>query len=456
MKLILSVFRALLFITMASPNHPSQSEHGVHGTTLAPTSDGLGAVDINLSLSLSINSSSTLPSRQNQANPVIDQQSSHHHLDGARTRRSNFNIPFGLHAHSPSDSYPLQPRNNVNLNFFVGNSSSFNINLLNNNPISQFASNSPSAGSSSTPPIINIFNPASSHVQQPFLNLGPNQEPILNRYSEINGSPRFARLHSQYASPIVATGSGNTRGTYVTNSEQEIPTAISYLRQNIVSLSTHHGQPSNLCQRILDQSRTTSQHTMGLSLFNRPFRYRGEKYNPVPSFPSSILNSPNHQNPILVDGNGTLHFNSFNPQPNPTFPEIHSASEEVVGQASEPNNNNATAEPAYQARRTSMYRSHPYKKYGPYTCPKCHVVFENGNRYSAHTQIHYKDETPDERKKRRESKIRKREMHLANSADGITVMPGSLQQGEEPILTGSGQPRCVTGSATMVIKKEVD
>ncbi|KAL2940899.1 Obscurin, partial [Bienertia sinuspersici] len=54
-------------------------------------------------------------------------------------------------------------------------------------------------------------------------------------------------------------------------------------------------------------------------------------------------------------------------------------------------------------RRSPMRRkSHPYKKYGPYTCSQCHVVFESVHRFAAHYQNHYKDETPAEKKKRHE------------------------------------------------------
>ncbi|MED6130856.1 hypothetical protein PIB30_004720 [Stylosanthes scabra] len=46
-------------------------------------------------------------------------------------------------------------------------------------------------------------------------------------------------------------------------------------------------------------------------------------------------------------------------------------------------------------------RSLPYKKHGPYTCPKCNVVFLTSQKFAAHTSSHYKHETKDEKKKRR-------------------------------------------------------
>ncbi|MED6158736.1 hypothetical protein PIB30_035567 [Stylosanthes scabra] len=50
-------------------------------------------------------------------------------------------------------------------------------------------------------------------------------------------------------------------------------------------------------------------------------------------------------------------------------------------------------------------RSLPYKKHGPYMCPKCKVVFLTSQKFAAHTGSHYKHETKDEKKKRRMLKM---------------------------------------------------
>uniref|UniRef100_A0A803PX49 C2H2-type domain-containing protein n=1 Tax=Cannabis sativa TaxID=3483 RepID=A0A803PX49_CANSA len=42
----------------------------------------------------------------------------------------------------------------------------------------------------------------------------------------------------------------------------------------------------------------------------------------------------------------------------------------------------------------------PYKKYGPYTCPKCKRVFTTSQHFAAHMGSHYKYETKAQRKKR--------------------------------------------------------
>ncbi|KNA15696.1 hypothetical protein SOVF_095780 [Spinacia oleracea] len=388
------------------PTHPGLSGHSVHDTALVPTISGnsQGSVNVNLCL----NSTSTFSS-QSQAFPVSGQLVSQH-VDAARSRRSNFSIPFGL----------IRPQNTVNINIVMGQNSSININLLrSNNPSSQFARNHLSATSSNNPPNINNVynNPTSSFLQRPLSNLDPNLEPILNRSSETNERTQFTRHHSQYASPIVTN----------TDYEQEIPTAIPCVRQNTVNLSPHQGSTTHPCQSIPSRNHPVSWSGMRLSSFNLS-RYH------FPALPISTLNSPKHQ----------VQETSFHPQPNlPTFPESHPATK-VSEQAPEPDfdcnpltqtevpsqngNKAATTVPASPARRrdnSAMRRkSRQYVKYGPYPCVKCNVVFENANSYSAHFQRHYKGETPAEKKKRRESKIKKRDLHIAKSIDGVTVMPG--------------------------------
>ncbi|XP_010424242.1 PREDICTED: uncharacterized protein LOC104709301 [Camelina sativa] len=59
----------------------------------------------------------------------------------------------------------------------------------------------------------------------------------------------------------------------------------------------------------------------------------------------------------------------------------------------------------YDGRTHSL----PYKKYGPYTCPKCNNVFETSQKFAAHiSSIHYKNETINERFKRYNARNKKR------------------------------------------------
>ena len=65
----------------------------------------------------------------------------------------------------------------------------------------------------------------------------------------------------------------------------------------------------------------------------------------------------------------------------------------------------------------------PYKKYGPYTCPKCKRVFSTSQFFAAHMGSHYKYESSEQRRKRFLAKYgRKKHYRLVNSKDGFTVV----------------------------------
>jgi len=67
--------------------------------------------------------------------------------------------------------------------------------------------------------------------------------------------------------------------------------------------------------------------------------------------------------------------------------------------------------------------SNPYKKNGPYTCPKCGCVFETSQRFAAHVSSrHYRYETKSERKKRMMAKIRRRSLRLEWENGALTVV----------------------------------
>ncbi|MED6177457.1 hypothetical protein PIB30_098300 [Stylosanthes scabra] len=59
-------------------------------------------------------------------------------------------------------------------------------------------------------------------------------------------------------------------------------------------------------------------------------------------------------------------------------------------------------------------RSLPYKKHGPYTCPKCMAVFTTSQKFAAHTSSHYKYETKDEKRKRKKLKTMRRNKKKTN------------------------------------------
>ncbi|CAO2837195.1 unnamed protein product [Amaranthus hypochondriacus] len=414
-----------------------------------------GAVDVNLSLNTAI----TLASR-NQTIPVPGQVVSGH-MDETVTRRLNLTLPIGFPPHSTSHSYS-QP---VNINIMVGNNNSVNISLRNDHPPSQFTRNNLLTISSNGLPAMNGFsNPASSHFQQPFLSPNSNQRPMLDRISETNPSPVFTRNHSQYASPIVPTMTGTRPNTNVTNYEQEILTAIPISmrnpRQNPVSLSPHQWQPSHPYHRVPSQNHTFSQRGNGLS-FSQPSWYLPGELDYIYSvLENSRRNIAEHQVQDHDVGNDTFQETSAHPRPNhSTFPKSQPATEQVTEQSPEPNfdgtplpqtevtqqppqepcqdgNRNETRERYPQYRRhTSSMRYHPYTR-EDYRCPHCPEVFTDPHRYAAHRGIHYKDETPDERKKRRECKYQAKDLYLSRTDSGLTVLTGSLQEGEPVVRRG--------------------
>ena len=441
-------------------NHPSLIGHGVHDATLSLASSGIdpnnchGAVDVNPSLNTAI----TLSSR-NRTIPVPGQVVSGH-MDETMTRRLNLTLPIGFLPHSTSHSYS-QP---VNINIMVGNNNSVNINLRSGHPPSQFTRNNLLTTSSNGLPAMNgVSKPASSHFQQPFLSPYSNQRPILDRISETNPSPIFNRNHSEYASPIVPTMTGTRPNTNLTNYKQEILTAIPISmrnpRQNPVSLSPHQRQPSQPYHKVPSQNHTFSQRGNGLS-FSQPSWYLPGELDYIYSvLESSRQNITEHQVQDYDVGNGTFHETSPNPRPNhSTFPKSQPATEQVTEQSPEPNfdgtlpqteitqlppqvpcqdgNRNETSERYPQYRRhTSAMRYHPYTR-EDYHCPHCSEVFTDAHRYAAHRSIHYKGETPDERKRRRECKYQAKDLYLSRTDSGLTVLTGSPQEGEPVVRRG--------------------
>lgn len=104
----------------------------------------------------------------------------------------------------------------------------------------------------------------------------------------------------------------------------------------------------------------------------------------------------------------------------------------------------------------NQIRSVPYKKNGPYTCPRCNQVFATSQKFAAHTTSHYKYETKDEKKKRLSSKIRKRNLHPQKVNKELTFVPASSQ---DQVVSG-GVSHHVNGCGRSirrpVVKVEVD
>ncbi|KAJ0019969.1 hypothetical protein Pint_31292 [Pistacia integerrima] len=73
----------------------------------------------------------------------------------------------------------------------------------------------------------------------------------------------------------------------------------------------------------------------------------------------------------------------------------------------------------YDGRTHSL----PCKKYGPYTCPKCKGVFDISQTFAAHMWSHYKYESNAERNKRLAARYKKKNLRLAYTAEGLTMVP---------------------------------
>ncbi|KAJ4724129.1 C2H2-like zinc finger protein [Melia azedarach] len=79
----------------------------------------------------------------------------------------------------------------------------------------------------------------------------------------------------------------------------------------------------------------------------------------------------------------------------------------------------------YDGRTHSL----PFKKYGPYKCPKCSGEFDVSQTFAAHMWSHYKNETSAERKKRLAERYKKINLRLpVQPGDGVAIASESLNE----------------------------
>lgn len=89
-----------------------------------------------------------------------------------------------------------------------------------------------------------------------------------------------------------------------------------------------------------------------------------------------------------------------------------------------PNNiQNPNPEENQDVEYDGRIHSHPCKKYGPYKCSKCNGAFGTSEAFAAHMRSHYKYETRAERKRRLSARLKKRNLRLVHSTEGLTMMP---------------------------------
>lgn len=153
------------------------------------------------------------------------------------------------------------------------------------------------------------------------------------------------------------------------------------------------------------------------------------KANPIP-FPKQPMSDSYHPTLISVSSQSQLpHENettilTINPSLGLCLQQIKTpviATTVATNQVSNVNSNGDLASADCQIR------SVPYKKNGPYTCPRCNRVFPTSQSFAAHASSHYKDETKDEKEKRMSSKIRKRNHRPQMVNNELTVVPVSSQ-----------------------------
>ncbi|TXG73584.1 hypothetical protein EZV62_002163 [Acer yangbiense] len=83
-------------------------------------------------------------------------------------------------------------------------------------------------------------------------------------------------------------------------------------------------------------------------------------------------------------------------------------------------NNTTNANQKYDGRTHSL----PCKKYRPYKCPKCNMVFNSSQKFASHMLSHYRNESSSEKKRRLTARNkRKNKFQLVSSSEGFTVIP---------------------------------
>ncbi|KAI9114962.1 hypothetical protein K1719_013975 [Acacia pycnantha] len=132
-------------------------------------------------------------------------------------------------------------------------------------------------------------------------------------------------------------------------------------------------------------------------------------------------------------------------------------------------NNNGAPAPALDPTPVSVYHpsrinddngddgithSLPYKKYGPYTCPRCLGKFLTSQKFAAHVSSHYKYETKAQRRRRLMAKIRRRNLRLHHSREGITLLPTEPVAQPEPVNMTEAEATGDDGALSLVQIKE--
>ena len=99
----------------------------------------------------------------------------------------------------------------------------------------------------------------------------------------------------------------------------------------------------------------------------------------------------------------------------------------------------------------------PYKRNGPYTCPKCKGMYPTSQHFAAHvTASHYKYETKAQRMKRQMAKIRRRTLKLQQVKDGLTIVPVSSEEAAGPGAGTCSADRFANGGGEPALKVKIE
>ncbi|KAL5765101.1 hypothetical protein ACOSQ2_017695 [Xanthoceras sorbifolium] len=165
------------------------------------------------------------------------------------------------------------------------------------------------------------------------------------------------------------------------------------------STTANQGQPN--LQNQMPRVKNQGNYRLAEIESNRyPYQLQNQTITtPRSMIYASLINGRNlnlEQNPSL-DQLGIMNLQ----YPNLGKPSTH--------QTSHTNNNNFEDDHRYDGRTHSL----PYKKYGPYNCPRCKGVFPSSQAFAGHMWSHYKYESSAERKRRLAARNKKKnKLHL--------------------------------------------
>lgn len=301
-------------------------------------------------------------------------------------------------------------------------------------------------------------------------NTDPNvgSRPIISSLSQLGLSKRVTEVRSSYVAPHrvhvhslidfmpVQNQASDLALTEVTVTHEIVRTqllAATSTRDRIFNIPRSdddeiriQGQPSIQTQTFMPASSNQVNHS---SSFQRPEPLHDHHFQNLSNnfahfqassslhdHPSlgSYLQNPGYNNPSHYQNSVPMETKDQNPRANPVPLIIRNISSRELRFYLESNISNPLR--SFNSVDTDISededdeiegdgRTHslPYKKYGPYTCPKCEEVFDTSQSFAAHIGSHYKYETSEERRKRLAARRRRKNLRLFRFGAGLNVLP---------------------------------